>query len=403
MTPINLLLMVASNLTNLAGNKELDLIRVTDRGLYCAAGDFYIDPWRPVERAIITHGHSDHARQGSRRYLCHNDSLAILRLRLGEEADLSGVAYNETLNFDGVKVSLHPAGHILGSAQIRVEHQGLVTVVSGDYKTQSDPTCPPLTPVKCDVFISESTFGLPVYQFPEPARVMAEIDSWWRANKEAGKVSIVYAYSLGKAQRIAAGVDDQIGPIYTHGAVEALNTVYRGAGVKLPATAYVGETTMTKGQWSKSGALIIAPPNAQGSAWVRRFGPVSEAFASGWMAIRGARRRRALDRGFILSDHADWNGLISVIKNTCAQRVLLTHGYTPPLMRFLNENGVSADTLETTYGVEEDTEVQPLVNEQSPETEALPEQSPEAEGLQEQSPEEESRGDQCKSAEGEAR
>jgi putative mRNA 3-end processing factor len=330
------------------GSHDFDLVRVTERGLYCQVGDFYIDPWRPVERALITHGHSDHARHGSATYITHKDGLGILRLRLGEEAGLTGVAYGENLTFGPVKVTFVPAGHILGSSQIRLEHRGLVAVVSGDYKTQSDPTCLPIEPVKCHVFISESTFGLPIYQFPQPAQVMDEINRWWQANKEAGRVSIIYAYSLGKAQRILAGVDPGIGPIYTHGAVEALNAVYRGAGVKLAPTTYVGEAP-AKTQWGASGALVIAPPSARGSAWARKFGPASEAFASGWMAIRGNRRRQSFDRGFVLSDHADWSGLLSVIKATEAERVLITHGYAPPLVRFLNESGVSADSLETAY------------------------------------------------------
>ncbi|MBU6452217.1 MAG: ligase-associated DNA damage response exonuclease [Cyanobacteria bacterium REEB67] len=335
---------------------NFDLVRVTDKGLYCQAGDFYIDPWRPVPRALITHGHSDHARSGSANYVAHRDGLGILRLRLGEEALLSGVDYGEKLSFNDVHVSFHPAGHILGSAQIRIEHKGLVAVVSGDYKTQADPTCRPLTPVKCHVFISESTFGLPIYRFPEPAVVMDEINTWWQANRQAGQVSLIYAYSLGKAQRILAGVDPAIGPIYTHGAVEALNAVYRGVGVKLAPTTYVGESSLSKSEWARSGALVVAPPNATGSAWTRKFGVTSEAFASGWMRIRGARRRRSLDKGFVLSDHADWPGLLDVIKATGAERVLITHGYTPPLVRYLNDSGIAADSLETLFVGEGDLE-----------------------------------------------
>ncbi|MBS2006951.1 MAG: ligase-associated DNA damage response exonuclease [Cyanobacteria bacterium SZAS TMP-1] len=333
------------------------MVRVTDRGLYCQLGDFYIDPWRPVERALITHGHSDHARMGSAHYIGHKHGLGILRMRLGEDADLTGVEYREELTMGAVKVSFHPAGHILGSSQIRMEYRDFVTVVSGDYKTQEDSTCPPIEPVRCNVFISESTFGLPIYKFPSPASVMDEINAWWQANKQSGKVSIIYAYSLGKAQRILAGVDASIGPIYTHGAVEALNAVYRGAGVKLADTTYVGNVEFSRDQWARSGALIVAPPNAQGSTWLRKFGPASEAFASGWMRIRGTRRRRSLDRGFVLSDHADWAGLLSVIKATEAQRVLITHGYAPPLVRYLAESGISADSLETAYGGEDAEEI----------------------------------------------
>jgi putative mRNA 3-end processing factor len=344
---------------------NFDLVKVTDKGLYCQVGDFYIDPWRPVERALITHGHSDHARSGSATYVAHKDGLGILRLRLGEDISVTGVEYGQVLTIGEAKVSFHPAGHILGSAQVRIEHKGLVAVVSGDYKTQSDPTCPPIEPVKCHVFISESTFGLPIYRFPEPVKVMDEINSWWQANKEAGQVSLVYAYSLGKAQRILAGIDPSIGPVYTHGAVEALNSIYREVGVKICDTTYVGDAALTRAQWGKSGALVVAPPNASGSAWTRKFGTTSEAFASGWMRIRGARRRRSLDRGFVLSDHADWPGLLDTIKATECERVLITHGYTPPLVRYLGDNGITADSLETFFVGEGESETTPQAVQES--------------------------------------
>jgi len=330
-----------------------DLVRVSDRGLYCQHGDFYIDPWRPVNRALITHGHSDHARMGSTSYLCHIDAKGILRSRLGEDALLETIDYGTPVKIKDVYVSFHPAGHILGSSQIRIEYRGQICVVSGDYKTQADPTCPAIEPVRCHTFITESTFGLPIYRFPENHVIAAEVNEWWQANAAAGKVSLLYAYSLGKAQRLLASVDASIGPIYTHGAVEALNAVYRGCGVYLPETIYVSND-VNKEVLGKAGALVVAPPNTQDSLWSRKFGKSSDAFASGWMRVRGARRRRSLDRGFVMSDHADWPGLIATIAATGAERVLVTHGYTPPLVRYLSDLGIDAQALETAYTGEEE-------------------------------------------------
>ena len=325
-------------------------MRVTQQGLYCQAGDFYIDPWRSVNRALITHGHSDHARSGSAAYLAQTDSKGILRLRLGEEAKIETIDYGVPIVINDATVSFHPAGHILGSSQIRIEHKGQVCVVSGDYKTQPDPSCRPIEPVRCHTFITESTFGLPIYRFPSPEIINAEINQWWQANAKEGKVSILYAYSLGKAQRLLMSVDASIGPIYTHGAVEALNAVYRGCGVLLPKTTYAGE--IEKADIARN-ALVVAPPNAQGSMWTRKFGKSSDAFVSGWMRVRGARRRRSLDRGFVMSDHADWQGLTETIAATGAERVLVTHGYTPPLVRYLCELGIDAQALETAFKGEE--------------------------------------------------
>ncbi len=315
-------------------------------GLYCAAGDFYIDPWRPVDRAIVTHAHSDHASAGHRNYLVSAEGEHVSRWRLGAAATIQTLAYGETASINGVRVSLHPAGHILGSAQIRLEHGGETWVVSGDYKTQPDPTCSPFEPVRCDVFITESTFGLPIYRWRDPRQVIDEVSDWWRVNRDAGRATVVYAYSLGKAQRVMMGVDASIGPIYTHGAVEGLNAAYRASGVALPATQRVSE--LERGHDFR-GALIVAPPSAQSTTWLRRFGEYADAFASGWMQIRGVRRRRAVDRGITLSDHADWPGLISAIDATGARRVLVTHGYSEPLVRWLNERGIDAGTLRTAF------------------------------------------------------
>lgn len=329
---------------------SLDQVEVREHGLYCPSGDFYIDPWGAVDLALITHGHSDHARPGSRHYVAHRDCVPVLRLRLGEEK-FTEVAYGEVLTLGSAKVSFHPSGHILGAAQIKIEHGGRVTVVSGDYKAQSDPTCVPIEPVPCHTFITESTFGLPIYRFPSQDETMAEVNQWWQQNKAEGKVSLLYAYSLGKAQRLLAGLE-AIAPIYTHGAVEAINTIYRGAGVRLPQTTYLGESAQTGKELSRQGALVIAPPG-QNPAWVKKLGTVSDAFASGWMMVRGQRRRRSLDRGFVMSDHADWRGLVSVIAATGAQRVLVTHGQGATLVRYLTEKGIDAVPLDAAYGEEQ--------------------------------------------------
>ena len=322
------------------------LVVPTARGLYCAAGDFYIDPWRPVERAVITHAHSDHARMGSNAYLAAKMGLAVLQTRLGPDARIEGLEYGESRGLNGVKISLHPAGHVLGSAQVRSEHGGEVWAVSGDYKLDPDPTCEPFEPVRCDTFITESTFGLPIYRWCTPDEIFAGVNAWWRANAAAGRASVVFAYAFGKAQRILASVDDSIGPIVVHGAVEALNRGYRESGVPLPATRMVGELG-TKENFA--GALVVAPPSAQSSPWMKRFGDYSDAFASGWMAIRGARRRRAVDQGFVLSDHADWPSLNRAIEATGARRVIVTHGNTTALVQWLNERGIEAHSMKTEF------------------------------------------------------
>ncbi len=323
-----------------------DLLRLTDQGLYCEAGDFIIDPWQPVERAVVTHAHSDHARRGCRSYLAARPGEAVLRLRLDPGAAVETAAYGEVVTHRGVRVSLHPAGHILGSAQVRLEHQGRVWVVTGDYKLQPDPTCTAFEPVRCHTLVTESTFGLPIYRWPAPAAVRDEIHSWWRLNQEAGKASLLLGYALGKAQRLLAGLDPSVGPIYLHGAVDKLTRAYRESGVVLPPATYVGEAPKDT-DWRR--ALILAPPSAHGTPWVRKFGPVSAGLASGWMRIRGTRRRRAVDRGFVLSDHADWPGLLETIKEAGAERVWVTHGYTAVVVRWLREHGLDAEAVATRF------------------------------------------------------
>lgn len=327
-----------------------DLIIARPEGLYCPAGDFYIDPWRPVERAVITHGHSDHARWGHRHYLAHADSAGILRQRLGAEIALQTLNYGEAIDHRGVRLSLHPAGHVLGSAQVRVEHAGRVWVASGDYKTEADGTCAPFEPVPCHAFITESTFGLPVYRWPPQAESVAQIRHWWAHNAAQGRASVLLCYALGKAQRLLHALREaDVGPLVVHGALEPMNAVYRAAGVALPPTARATDLEPS----ALRRALVLAPPSAQGSPWLRRFGPDAQlALASGWMQVRGMRRRRGVDRGFVLSDHADWPGLLQAIEATGAQQVRVTHGHVAVMVRWLQAQGLDAQSLQTEYGDE---------------------------------------------------
>lgn len=323
-----------------------DLVVQRPEGLYCPPGDFYIDPWRPVARAVITHAHADHARSGHGHYLAAAPGQGVLRARLGD-IRLQALAYGERITHHGVTVSLHPAGHVLGSAQVRLEHEGQVWVASGDYKVAPDRTCAPFEPVRCDVFITESTFGLPIYRWQPDEEVFADLNAWWAGNAAQGRATVVACYSFGKAQRILSGLDASIGPIVVHGAVEPLNRAYREAGVALPATAMVDEL---KDKADLRRALVLCPPSATASPWLRRFGESRIAFASGWMQLRGARRRGGYDRGFVLSDHADWPGLHAAIAATGAQRVIVTHGSVPVMVRYLTERGLQAQAFETEYG-----------------------------------------------------
>lgn len=308
------------------------LLQMTERGLYCAAGDFYVDPMHPVPFAVITHAHSDHARAGSGRYLASEQCKPVLQERIGASSRIETLPWGKTITRNGVAISFFPAGHILGSSQIRVEHCGEVWVVSGDYKVEPERTCDPFEPIRCDTFITECTFGLPIYRWQPQSEVFDAINEWWRANQALERTSVLYGYSLGKAQRILAGVDASIGPIFVHGKVARFLPIYAAAGIALPGVA---GSEYVKGA-SSAGALVIAPSSVEGSPWLRKFGAISTAFASGWMQLRGARRRQALDRGFVLSDHADWNGLLTAIHETGANRVLATHGSSGPLVRWIN-------------------------------------------------------------------
>jgi putative mRNA 3-end processing factor len=318
--------------------------------LYCQRGDFVVDPWQPVNRAVVTHAHTDHLCRGCSHYLVARDGLSVTRARLDPNVSITAVAYGEPVVMNGVHLSLHPAGHILGSAQIRLEHAGQVWVVSGDYKIEPDPTCSPYAPLDCHVFISECTFGLPIYQWPQPVDVLVEILTWWQTNRQAGRASLLYAHSLGKAQRILAGLAKSIGsagwpgPVYTHGAVEVMNQAYRAQGLELPLTIHAAEAGPAT-DWTTS--LIIAPPSAMSTTWAHRFKPASTAFASGWMRIRGTRRHRSIDRGFVLSDHVDWPGLLTTIDVTNAETIYLTHGYSAIVARWLQEHGKNAQALIT--------------------------------------------------------
>lgn len=336
-----------------------NLIKLTASGLYCPAGDFHIDPWREVKRAVVTHAHADHAYRGHGRYLVTEEGLQLYRVRLGREAHLETMRYGETRTINGVKVSFHPAGHVLGSAQVRVEHKGEVWVVSGDYKLARDPTCAPFEPVACHNFITEATFALPVYRWRDTSVIAGEMNVWWRRNRERDVASVLCAYALGKSQRILASLDASIGKIFTHGSTETLTAAYRASGASLPPTT-LATTVADKKEFR--GSLILAPPSALNSPWLKRFGKVSTAFASGWMIVRGARRRKAVDRGFVLSDHADWDELRTAVRESKAERVFVTHGFIDAFVRWLNENGVNAFPLRAQYlGDEETTDEEELL------------------------------------------
>jgi putative mRNA 3-end processing factor len=328
------------------------LLQFTGKSIYCALADVHIDPWIPVDRAIITHAHSDHARFGSKHYLAHHDSETILRLRLGEDISLQTVAYGERFTINGVVFSLHPAGHIIGSAQVRVEHNGEVWVVSGDYKLENDGFCAPFEPVPCNVFITESTFGLPIYTWQPQQVIFDEMNAWREENRAAGKATVIMGYSLGKMQRILKNLATDE-PLYAHGAVHTLNEKLRAAGFDLPALTLVTKDTDRK---LFPGSVILAPPSADNSPWIKKFGAASIGYCSGWMAVRGAKNRRSLDRGFALSDHADWDGLNTAVRSTGAEKVYVTHGYTSTFSRWLTENGTEAAEVHTMYGNEDEGE-----------------------------------------------
>jgi putative mRNA 3-end processing factor len=335
----------------MASAYTIPLIEFTDKGLYCPQGQFYIDPWRPVDRAVITHAHSDHARPGSKYYLCHYLTRPLLEWRLGPHIYQS-VEWGETVILNGVRISLHPAGHIIGSSQVRIEYQGEVWVVSGDYKTENDGISGAFEPLRCDCFITESTFGLPIYNWQPQETIFSNIREWVSKNQAAGKTSLLIAYSLGKAQRLLSCLAPLGQPVLVHGAVWNIHQVLVNAGVDLPQ---VQQVSLDAPKNSYNGSIVIAPSGAEESPWARRFGPYEVGVCSGWMQVRGNARRRNVDAGFALSDHADWKGLLQAIKATGAPKVFVTHGFQAALSRYLNELGIEAGEVKTEFGDEEDS------------------------------------------------
>jgi putative mRNA 3-end processing factor len=282
-------------------------------------------------------------------YLSTDIAAPVIRHRLGD-IRLDTIRYGEPRRIGGAQVSFHPAGHVPGSAQIRIEVAGEAWVVSGDYKTAPDGLSTPWEPVRCHAFISECTFGLPVFRWQPQEEIAQDLNAWWTANRDEGRFSMLGAYSLGKAQRLLHMLDPSIAPILTHGAVEATNEVLRAQGLPLPATTRVAAGIDLK---ANAGALVLCPPSALHSAWARKFGQASTAVASGWMALRGIRRRRGTDRGFVVSDHADWPGLNDAIRATGAERIFVTHGYTSAFRRWLETQGYEAGIVSTDYAGEE--------------------------------------------------
>ncbi len=323
---------------------EPPLLAFNKKGIYCAAADVYLDPWKPVDKAIISHGHADHARWGHKHYITHHRNVPIIRHRLGE-INVTGKDWGESFSINGVKFSLHPAGHIIGSSQIRVEYKGEIWVFTGDYKTENDGVSAPYEPVKCHTLITECTFGLPAFKWQPQQEVFAEINNWWQRNRDDGKTSVLFGYSLGKAQRLLKHLDTSVGKIYTHGAVENMTEVLREMCDFPETTLITRETTKNE----LKGNIVLAPPSAHGSSWIKKMVPYVTASASGWMTFRGARRRRAIDKGFVLSDHCDWQGLLSSIKEMGCEKVICTHGYADIFSQYLREQGYDARTEETQY------------------------------------------------------
>lgn len=323
------------------------MLTETPDGLFCPDGGFHVDPWGAVERAVITHAHGDHARPGSRAYLCAAPCAPLLERRFEPGVTIEALEYGVPLKIKDVTVSFHPAGHILGSAQLRIAGAGGVWVVSGDFKREADPTCPPFEPVPCDTFVTESTFGLPIFRWDPAAGVIDELLGWWATNRQAGLASVLFCYTLGKAQRIlaelAARTDRRV---LVHGMMVAMTEVYRRAGVRLLDT----ETVVERGRRAgAAGELVLAPLSARGTPWMRRLGDFSDAFASGTMRVRGMRRQRNVDRGLVLSDHADWPALLGTIDEVGASRVLTTHGYPEPLARHLREHGIESGVIRSAW------------------------------------------------------
>ena len=328
----------------------MSLLTFNKNGIYCEKADVYIDPWRKVEKALITHGHSDHARHGHKHYLCTHSAKPVIQYRLGQKMKIESVGYGEKVVINGVQFSFHPAGHIIGSAQIRVEYKGEVWVASGDYKIEDDGISEAFELVKCHSFITETTFGLPVYKWQPQEEIFEDINNWWYENSKQGIVSVITAYSLGKAQRLLHNVDHSIGNIYTHGSIEKVNEIIRDQGIDLPDSHAV---TSLQTRDNYRGALLITPGSTFSSEWIKRFEPFTTAAASGWMQLRSNRRNRSVDRGFVLSDHADWDGLNETIVATGAEQVFVTHGYTRVFAKWLKGKGINAKIVSTEFSGEQ--------------------------------------------------
>jgi putative mRNA 3-end processing factor len=330
-----------------------ELLTATPSGLYCEPGGFHIDPPRPVARALITHAHFDHARAGHGAVLATAETLDLMRLRHGEgfAQSTQAVAYGETVRIDGIAATFHPAGHVLGSAQIAIDGPGVRIVASGDYKDVADPTCAPFAPLACDVFITEATFGLPVFRHGDPMAEIAKLLDSVALFPE--RAHIVGAYALGKAQRVMAllrqaGYDR---PIHIHGALEATTRYYAGRGIDLGDIRPVREAAKAE----LAGTIAIAPPSALKDVWTRRFPDPVTAFASGWMRVRARARQRGVELPLVISDHADWDGLTATIAATGAAEIWVTHGEADALVHWCTREGRSARPLHLVgYGEEDE-------------------------------------------------
>jgi len=327
----------------------LKFIKFTKKGIYCIPGKFYLDPWYPVDYAIISHGHADHSRWGNKHYLCHQDSKNILLHRLGKDISIETLNFNQTKTINGVKVSFFPAGHIIGSVQIKLEYKGKVVVFSGDYKTNPDFLTTPFEPVKCHEFITESTFGLPIYSWKAEAELQSQLQQWVLNNQKQNKTSVFFGYSLGKAQRIMSLVDG-IDEVYVHSAINNLNQAISKSGIVLPKSKLITSDFNKKDIQNK---IVILPPALLGSKLLKKIPNAATAICSGWMQIRGNRRWKGVDAGFAVSDHADWNGLLSAVKATEAEKVYVTHGSQAVFSKYLNEIGIESQEVVTEYGTED--------------------------------------------------
>ncbi len=327
----------------------MKLIKFTKSGIYCVPGKFYIDPWKPVEYAIITHAHSDHARWGSSHYLCHTFSKPVLQHRLGSDIAVETMDYGQTRDINGVKVSLHPAGHIIGSAQVRLEYKGFVSVISGDYKLEDDGLSTPFEPVRCHEFVTESTFGLPIYNWLPGQELFAAMKNWVAYNQMNQRTSIFVAYSLGKSQRLMRALEG-LAPLYVHNSIANTNSAIARAGIVLPSYKILHEE---QDKELIKNSIVIVPPALVGTTVIKKIPNGAIAICSGWMQVRGSRRWQAADAGFAVSDHADWKGLLEAVKATGAEKVYVTHGYQSVFSKYLNELGIDASEVSTQYGDDE--------------------------------------------------